>query len=222
MKYIASLLVAGSALAVSAPAFAQDANPAFTGPRVEANIGYSTTGAGSEADDDVNDDNDQDIDGLVYGATVGFDFAAGGALVGVEAEYTDSSAEVEFNDDGDFEGFGLGRVEAGRDLYVGARVGTVIGGDTLLYAKGGYTNARFNVVDADGDDFDTNFDSDGYRIGAGIEHAVSEQAFIKVEYRYSNYSEGEINFDDSDLPDGGRVDIDLDRHQIMAGVGVRF
>ena len=42
------------------------------------------------------------------------------------------------------------RVRAGRDLYVGGRVGVVVGGNTLLYAKAGYTNARVRVDYEDG------------------------------------------------------------------------
>ncbi len=48
-----------------------------------------------------------------------------------------------------------------------------------------------------------------------------ENSFVKLEYRYSNYSEGEIDLE-GDLPDSDRFDTDLDRHQIVAGVGFRF
>ena len=94
---------------------------------------------------------------------------------------------------------------------------------TLLYAKAGYTNARFKAsLDGDTVDQTSSFDTDGYRLGAGVEQAIAERAFVKLEYRYSNYSEGEIDFEDDTLPDSGRVDLDLDRHQIVAGVGIRF
>ena len=96
-------LVSALALGVAAtPAMAQEANSTFTGPRVEGVIGYSMTGAGSTVDNDANSNDDQDIDGLLYGGAVGFDFALGGVLVGAEAELTDSTAKVEFSDDGDF------------------------------------------------------------------------------------------------------------------------
>ena len=66
----------------------------------------------------------------------------------------------------------------------------------------------------------SNFDTDGYRLGAGVEQAISENTFAKIEYRYSKYSEGEI-----DVPNGAdsdRFDLDLDRHQVVASVGLRF
>ena len=216
------VLVSGSALAAFAsPAVAQDNPSTFTGPRVEAIVGYDVTKAGSSVDNDASDSDDQSIDGLVYGGAVGYDFAVSPNFVlGVEGEYTESTAKTGF-DRGDFEGFGIGNVKAGRDLYAGARVGLRAGDSTLVYAKAGYTNARFDVRTSDGTtDTRTNIDTDGWRLGGGVEQAVSDNAFVKLEYRYSNYNEGEVDYVDG--PDSGRFDLDLDRHQVMAGVGVRF
>ena len=222
MRKLAAMLVAGSTIAIATPAVAQSAgDDTFTGPRVEALVGYDDVKAGSSVDDDGNENNDQSIEGVTYGIGVGYDVDLGGAVVGLEGEYTDSSAKTEF-EDGDFEGFGFGRVDAGRDLYVGARVGAKVQPDLLLYAKGGYTNAKLNVLANDGvTEFDEDFDLDGIRVGAGAEYAMGTNTFFKLEYRYSNYQEGEVDFEGS-LPDSERFDVDLDRHQVMAGVGVRF
>ncbi|WP_421991943.1 outer membrane protein [Qipengyuania sp.] len=221
MNKISTLLVAGSMAAISAPALAQDADGNFDGFRIQGVAGYDALQAGSSVDDDGNDNNDQSIDGVVYGVQAGYDFDLGGAVVGLEAELTDSSAKTEFTD-GDFEGFGFGRVDAGRDLFLGARVGAKVAPDALIYAKGGYTNARLNILSNDGTtEFRENFDLDGYRVGAGVEYSINPRTFVNLEYRYSNYSEGEVDFD-GDLPDSDRFDVDLDRHQVMAGVGVRF
>ena len=92
----------------------------------------------------------------------------------------------------------------------------------MVYAKGGYTNAKFDVRNGDGSvETNTDIDADGWRIGAGVEQAVSNNVFAKLEYRYSNYEKGELDYR-GDIPDGQRFDLDLDRHQIVAGVGVRF
>ena len=223
MKKVAFLLLAGSTIAVAAPAAAQD-NSAFTGPRVEALVGYDNVRAGSDIDNDIQgNEDDQDADGVVYGAAVGYDFAAGGVVVGVEAELTDSSAGTDLNPGGDVNRFGLGNVDAGRDIYLGARVGALVGDRALVYAKGGYTNARFDVQGRLGQEADfRNVDTDGYRLGAGVEYATSENTFVKLEYRYSNYSEGEVDFERENVADTDRFDIDVDRHQVMAGVGFRF
>ena len=222
MKTTLAILAAGSILAVATPAAAQTAGDStFTGFRAEALAGYDMTRAGSSVDDDGNDNNDQSIDGVVYGAAVGYDFDFGGVVVGAEAEYTDSTAKTEFNN-GDFEGFGFGRVDTGRDLYFGARIGAKVAPDVLAYAKGGYTNAKLNVLANDGvTEFDTDYDLDGFRLGAGVEYAMNTNTFIKLEYRYSNYQDAEVDFNGT-LPDSDRFDVDLDRHQVMAGVGFRF
>ena len=221
MKYTVAILAASSAAALAPPAMAQDTNAAFTGPRAEVLAGYDSSTAGSTIDDDINVDNDQSIEGIAYGAAIGYDVAFGGVLVGAEAEYTGSTADTEFVD-GDFEGFGFGNVETGRDLYVGARVGVLAQPDLLAYAKGGYTNAKYNLRSTDGTrQFDQDIDADGYRVGAGLEYALSGNSYTKIEYRYSNYGEGEIDFD-ADVPDSERFELDTDRHQVMVGFGYRF
>lgn len=222
MKKFATALIGGACLLSVTPAFAQD-NSTFTGPRVEGIIGYDITRAGSDVDNDVDEDDDQSIEGLLYGVGLGYDISVGGAVVGIEGEYTDSTAKTEFTAPGDFEEFGLGRVDTGRDLYVGARAGILASPNALVYVKGGYTNARYNVLASDGTtELRDNFDADGWRLGAGAEMALNENAFAKVEYRYSHYSKGELDFEGTDIPDSDRFDIDTDRHQIVAAVGWRF
>lgn len=86
--------------------------------------------------------------------------------------------------------------ETGRDLYIGGRVGFVTG-KTLIYGKVGYTNARITSIAG-------NSNADGIRIGAGVEQKLTDTVFAKVEYRYSNY------------------EADVERQQIVAGIGLRF
>ena len=221
MKKLIMILASGSALvAVASPAMAQDADP-FTGARVGAIVGYDVTKAGSTVDNDTTDSDDQSIDGLLYGVDVGYDFAASPNFVlGVEGEYSESTAKTGF-DRGDFEGFGIGNVKAGRDLYAGVRAGFRAAPSTLVYAKAGYTNARFDVRTSDGTtDTRTNIDTDGYRLGAGVEQAIGSNAYAKLEYRYSNYGEGEVDYVNG--PDSGRFNLDTDRHQVVVGAGIRF
>ncbi|WP_034920915.1 outer membrane protein [Erythrobacter sp. SD-21] len=220
MKTTAALLVAGTMLATAAPAMAQDSDN-FDGFRIEALAGYDVSKAGSTSDNDTNANDDQSIDGLAYGVGAGYDFDAGGVVLGLEAEYVGSTAETEY-DMGDFEDIGVGNVETGRDLYLGARVGVKANDDLLVYAKGGYTNATYNFRNNDGtNEYEVDLDTDGFRVGGGLEYALSGNTFAKVEYRYSNYSDAELDFE-GDAPDVAVPDIDLDRHQVMAGFGMRF
>ena len=215
-KLMVATLLAGASVAT--PALAQDVGPTFTGPRVEAILGYDHVGAGSDFDND-NGRDDQSIDGLLYGVGVGYDMNLGSAVVGVEGEWTDSTAKSSRYDPTDQ--FGFGRVSQGRDLYVGARAGILANPQTLVYVKGGYTNSKLNVLAGNTNETtDTSFKLDGWRIGAGVERAINANTFAKLEYRYSNYTDGKIDF-----PNGAtseRFDIDTDRHQVVASVGWRF
>ena len=218
-KVIATIMTGVAATAIALPAAAQD-NSTFTGPRVEALAGYDIVRPGSTVDIDNNDDVDQSIEDVAYGVGVGYDFAMGGVVLGIEGEYMESEASTDFDTTG-FTGFGVSNVGAGRDLYVGARAGILATPSTLVYVKGGYTNAQLNVLASDNTtDVDTDVDLDGFRVGAGVEQAISENLFVKGEYRYSKYEEGEF-----EAPSGlesDRFDVDLDRHQFMVGVGARF
>ncbi|OYX66416.1 MAG: hypothetical protein B7Y88_04990 [Sphingomonadales bacterium 32-64-17] len=215
-----ALLIAGlSSIALATPAMAQD-NSTFTGPRIEGVVGYDSTRPGSSTDIDNADDIDQSIDDVAYGVGIGYDFAVGGAVLGVEGEYLESEASTDY-DTTNFDNFGVSNIDAGRDLYVGVRAGVLATPKTLVYAKGGYTNARMNVLASDNTtDVGTDVNLDGWRVGGGVEQAFGENFYGKLEYRYSNYEKGEF-----EAPSGlesDRFDVDLDRHQVMVGLGYRF
>ena len=218
-KGIALLLAAGSAFAFTVPAAAQD-GPDFTGPRVEALVGYDSLRPGSTVDIDNNDDIDQSIDGVNYGFGVGYDIDMGSAVIGAEGEYMRSEAKTDFDTTG-FSTYGISNIDAGRDLYLGARAGLKVTPRTLAYVKAGYTNAKMDVLATDNTtDVETNLNLDGWRAGAGIEHKIGDTVYVKGEYRYSQYQEGEV-----EAPSGlesDRFDVDIDRHQVVFGVGARF
>ena len=93
--------------------------------------------------------------------------------------------------------------------------------NTLVYVKGGYTNSKLNVLAGNTNETtDTSFKLDGWRIGAGVERAINNNTFAKLEYRYSNYTDGHIDYMDGDT--SSEFDIDTDRHQVVASVGWRF
>lgn len=214
-KFVVATLLAGTAVAT--PALAQDVGPTFTGPRVEAILGYDHVGAGSDVDNN-NGRDDQSIDGLLYGVGAGYDINLGSAVVGVEGEYTDSTAKSDRYDLTDQ--FGFGRVSQGRDLYIGARAGILASPNTLVYVKGGYTNTKLNVLAGDTDETtDTAFKLDGWRIGGGVERAINQNTFAKLEYRYSKYDSAHIDYMDGAT--SSEFDIDTDRHQVVASVGWR-
>jgi len=215
-KLMVATLLAGATVAT--PVLAQDVGPTFTGPRVEAILGYDRTGAGSDVDND-NGNDDQKIDGLLYGVGAGYDVNLGSAVVGVEGEWTNSTSKSSrrvYTDQ-----FGFGRVKQGRDLYVGARAGILADPATLVYVKGGYTNTKLNVLAGNtNESTDEAFKLNGWRIGAGVERAINANTFAKVEYRYSKYEDAKLRFADGATT--SEFGIDTDRHQVVGSVGWRF
>jgi len=221
------LLIAALLAGVAAPAFAQEASP-FTGFRLEALGGYDALKSGDRDDDGVDtgeDEGDESLEGAVFGVGAGYDFDLGGVVAGVEAEFTESTGKQSADETLDGINF-TSRVETGRDIYVGGRLGFQAGPSTLVYAKGGYTNTSIEAgFETASDRFEFDSNVDGWRLGAGIEQLFGNNAYGKLEYRYSNYNNLDFS-DDFDLDDldAENVDtkIDLDRHQVVASVGWRF
>ncbi len=146
MNRIVTVALAATAF-VATPAMAQDAAPTFTGPRVGVNVGFA-------------DDKIFGTDAFTYGADVGYDFAAGGAVLGITAEIEDSK-------------------DLTRALALTARAGGRVGSNGLLYVAGGYSNLRAYGVSVD-----------GFRVAVGGELALGSNAFVKLEQRYGNYEYG--------------------------------
>ncbi|MFW2831305.1 outer membrane protein [Sphingomonas sp. ID0503] len=186
-RFAYAVFAAGTVMsAIAGPALSQTpAEGNFSGARVEGLLGWDRTHAYGGHDD-----------GVLYGIGAGYDWRSGNLVVGIDAEANDSTAK---------ECAGALCAKAGRDLYIGGRVGSVVAPNALLYAKAGYTNARYKLAYDDGSarviDGRT---FDGLRVGAGLEYALSPNSFVKAEYRYSNYEDG------------------LSRNQVVGGFGVRF
>ena len=189
-----------AAFTATAPAAAQDERP-FNGPWIGANIGYDSFTSGDDGDDTSED-------GIAYGIALGYDINLGRVVLGIEGEIGDSSVRASVSDaleDGD-----VLKISSGRDIYAGIRLGVPVSDKMVVFAKGGYTNQRFKAAyTLDGETVLESDNSDGFRVGAGVELDFG-QPFARLEYRYSDYgSFSEAEFETS-------------RHQIMLATGVRF
>ncbi|MFC3441925.1 outer membrane protein [Sphingobium rhizovicinum] len=198
------LPVLGAASVAIAPAQAQEAG-AFGGFKLGVVAGYDKATL-EYADLDTNED------GVLYGVSAGYDMDLGSAVIGLELEASDSATKwrVTDADFGDSIALALGR-----DLYVGARIGIPVTSNLLIYAKGGYTNARAKLSYDDGEglvisDSDT---LDGWRLGGGVE-LTNANHFARVEYRYSDYG----NYKDGGVDTG----LSLSRQQVSVTGGFRF
>ncbi|MDY7524163.1 outer membrane protein [Sphingomonas sp. 10B4] len=223
-KFALTAATAALTLGLAAPAFAQDGPPpprddaTFTGARAGVILGYDKLQPGRGPNSDIG--SNRKADGLTYGGDIGYDAAFHGVVLGVEGEVTGSTADVS-NAPISAGALGYGRVKTGRDLYVGGRLGYVVAPKTMIYAKGGYTNARLDLTANNGTVTTGNhYNLDGYRVGAGVEQKIGRTTYAKVEYRYSNYGDARLEY-----ANGGNTNnfsVNTDRHQVVAGVGVRF
>lgn len=102
--------------------------------------------------------NSFDVTDVTYGVTAGVDFPVGEKfIVGVEAN--------------------VDNVFDRRDVGASARVGYVAFENTLVYGKAGYANYK--------DAFSRELD--GLRVGGGLEVNVTDNTYVGVEYRYTDF-----------------------------------
>jgi outer membrane immunogenic protein len=143
--------------------------------------------------------------GLMYGLGIGYDIKLGkGLFAGLEANADFSTARECAS--GIIAAGDRLCVRAGRDLSLIARAGVEVTPGTSLYALAGWSNARVRgeYKPATGALVTEAQTLDGWRIGAGVQQALGSRLYAKVEYRYSDYDAGD------------------NRHQVMAGFGIRF
>ena len=216
-KTIAVAAIACGAFAT--PALAQETKE-FEGARGEILVGYDRFDAGVDGFDDSGNAED-----VFYGAAIGYDFQSVGIVFGIDGEIASSGngAEERFDDGIDS---GTVSLEDGVNLYVGGRVGTLAGDNGLLYFKAGFAHTNLDL-DAtvttggvtESDSADISFS--GLRLGGGYEYSFGG-AFAKLEYRYTSYSDGDVEYHGENVDLNAFGDIDLERHQVVLGIGYRF
>jgi outer membrane immunogenic protein len=225
----AAFALAGAAFAAT-PASAQEE---FSGFRIEAVAGWDNEGV--DFDDDVFDGGKRSDDGFVLGAGAGYDFQMGQFVFGPEAEFTESTIDKEHQEQGVRPANPIAtpisatyNLEGGGDIYVGGRAGYAVSPNFLLYGKIGYSWHKLAIEGTGSDNgvpftIDEQLDLGGLRLGAGGEMNFGENFYGKLEYRYSNYNEGDFDVGGANanlepLFSG----IDVVRHQVVVGAGFRF
>lgn len=180
----------------SSPAAAQD-REAFTGPRAEVTVGYDSTHLKDQpagAPDSVSQ--------ARIGVAAGYDWAIAtkwrlGAEVGVGGTLGNGR-------DYTLAGSTV-NIDQGRDFDASVRLGYLVGDRTMIYGKAGWANSRYTGRITTGATTIRSSDSDdGFRAGVGIEHMLNDRIYAKGEYRYTSYGH------------------DVERHQLLAGLGYRF
>lgn len=89
-------------------------------------------------------------------------------------------------------------------------------GRALVYASAGWAAAH---VDADLVGLVNASTSEvyhGYTVGAGVDYAVTDRIFGRLDYRYSDFGSKDLKFG------GTVVESDLSQHSVRLGLGVKF
>lgn len=188
-------------IALSGPAFAQD----FNGPFVGVQAGWNSDKV-RNPDTAIGrvpvDDDQQSFTGGIY---AGYDRRIADRIV-IGAE-----GSVDFTGDDKLHSVSAGNrytLDPRYSFDLTARAGYLVMPDTLLYARGGYTNARVKTTVSNGATVQSETaNRDGWLVGGGVERQLMSNVSARLEYRYSDLSDGAGKYD---------------RHRVLAGVSYRF
>ena len=208
-------VLAAAAALFSVPALAAPAEP-FNGPFVGVQGGWQQDHERlSITDGGTTDRYGNRKSGFTYGGQAGWDFRlTPRTVLGVEASATGRTGSERF-DDGVGDSF---RLRDGRTLNASARLGYLVTPQGLLYARGGYSNARFKL---DSNVGNAASNRDGYVAGVGYEQALTRTVSARLEYDYSNFGRDRYDGLAADLGvDSTRVK--YDRNAVTAGVNLHF
>lgn len=168
-------------------------------------------------------------DGYLAGVTAGANYQIDQFVLGVEGRYSAGDITGEYN-------YNITRPEAiaGGTLNglaaLSARAGVALD-NTLVYVRGGYAvgwNEGFanNVMNsAPAVDVATGSSTvHGYVVGAGVEHAVTEQVSVGLDYSYYGFQRGDLDLTSSAYPAGAvlHTEPQLSLGVVTAGVNFHF
>jgi outer membrane immunogenic protein len=232
MKYQVMIATAAAAL-LATPAHAEG----LAGFRLEGRLGWEQVGTNATL---PNPDEDEDVDGdelLIasdeasdpsFGVEIGYDVPLGssfvvGAYAGADLSNSEMCVELVEDD--------LACNELERTFTVGLRAGVPVAETALLYVKGGYANGKFktlynaDVTDDEDDDAVANEKfsgtQNGFQLGGGVELGLTRSLYAKLEYVFTDFGSRSHLLADMD-DDAPGLELSSDRHQVIAGIGLRF
>lgn len=196
---------AALATILAAPFATASSAAQFDGPFVGAQVGWQ-----SEKMQDLKSSIgtvpvDNTKNSVTGGVFAGYDKTINGRfVVGAEAGL-DVASDDEVT--GSFSGTSYS-VDPKYAIDLTGRAGYLVNPQTLLYARGGYTNARIRTTATNAAGVDSASNSqDGWLVGGGAERQLNDHVSARAEYRYSKLSE-----------DDGKDQ----RHRVLAGLSYRF
>ena len=197
MKFIATVIIAASSAIFSGSAQAEE----FNGAHVAVVGGYNRDEVGSVGTSAGRAVVHRGKDSAVAGIALGYDYKVAPRIV-IGAE-----ADALFGIDDTVHGESA-TLDPKRTFDLTARAGYIVVPHTLLYVRGGYANGRVEArVPADTASTTRNDDRDGWTVGGGVERYFADNLSARIEYRYTDLSDGNGKFD---------------RHQALVGVAYHF
>lgn len=171
----------------------------WAGPYVGVQGGYAFGGRAKEPGNKV------DTDGFVGGAFGGYNAELGnGVVAGVEGDVGYSGVEGE--------NAGT-KVKSGVEGSLRGRLGYAVTPDIMPYVTAGGAAKSMKVTEGGESERKAAL---GWTAGAGADVKMSENVFVRGEYRYTDYQ------DKSFTTGSGTRDVDSNDHRVQLGVGVKF
>ncbi len=135
-----------------------------------------------------------DLEGMLYGAHVGYNFDMGNVVLGAELDYNLSDVTGSFD----------GEVNVPVLAHAKARIG-FDAGNTLIYGVAGLAYAEMDMFDGSSEYTDS-----GFFGGLGIDHKISANWTAGAEYLFHSFS------------DFGGSGLDLELQTIQARASLHF
>lgn len=176
----------------------------------------------------------------------GFDYQMDSFVVGLLANYDFGKTKMK-HEHGEFVNDNNGNIlddgtyktewEIGDSWGIGGRLGFLVHESALVYALGGYTQAKIkgevDLQSSNNNGFvlgtshsDSSWE-DGWFVGGGVEALLTENISLKGEYRYADYGTVKMESDDFDnfngnIHDGSSQEADITVHSVRAVLSYRF
>lgn len=222
LSMIASTVFAADAVVVEDVV---DVAPVFTwtGGYVGLQLGHLWGGASVTFPEDPLIYADPDPSGFIGGGYLGYSYQFDNRLV-VGAEADVNYANVDGSDNLGFVGGGESSeawtTESDWNAALRARLGFAFD-RTLLYVAGGVAWSDMTIaVVRGGDPFEASDTFTGWTVGAGVEHAFTNNMIVRAEYRYSDY--GTKNYGYNEIQETMATDLDYDSHDVRLGIAYKF
>lgn len=195
------IFIAAALSCWSAHASAQD----FNGPSIGVQAGWNSTDVRLPPASEGIPGFDRSTDAFIGGAFLAYDYeVVPQVVIGAQAEFN-LAASDEFGAAGDISSI---TVDPRYAFDLTARAGYLATPATLIYVRGGYSNARVRTtITTNAKKASSSDNRDGWMVGGGVERMITDHVSTRVEYRYADLGEGTEKFD---------------RHQVLVGAAYRF